>query len=686
MGKGDEDRNQRRIDEQDRRNQRREDVTFDADVRRRDRMQTRADTEHATIWDESGQGGSRYIDTDPRDRARDYISGGLAGIEDGRARWGETEFAGGGNISPAGSSGGGGGGGGGATDYFGDSDSGYKRFANSGGVDMGALTENLGGLRKLSDFSTGLTPQGQAGIRSNINRLSDISQSGGFNPASIRGNIGRLSEIGKTGGFDPSAIRGDIGSLREFGKTGGFDPSALYGDAASLREFGQSGGLNPESVNRFRGLGGYKDFANTGGITDADRANIRHRVTSGIPSAYTDTMRGVDQLGSIQGGYSPGLAAAKVSAGRRIGQDVSDATRQAELDISDRVRAGRQWGIKGLTDSENALQSLRTGNMFQGRQAAGNLGLGIEGLRTDNMFKGREAAMKGGLNLEGLRTDNMIRGAGGAASAETGLEGLRTANMIQSANQAGGLGLGLEESLVNADVKSAGVRRGALGDIGAQNLGAQGLKQGGQLAGLGGMERIAGARTQADFQREAAGRASAAASRASEADAYRRNWDEFRYFNDMENQNNQYFRGMGANNEQFNQQQFGTGQSIADQRRDNLYGSSVGQAESAGNRALGGAGTFGGLGAGTVNQDYNSSNIQGGFGGFMDNLGAAAGIGGAIMGGVSGMGGMGGGSQAPIPSNQIPPGIGMGRGTWATGGGPQYVADPRTGQQMSVYY
>ena len=36
MGKGDEKRNQRRIDEQDARNQAREDQTFDADVGRRD--------------------------------------------------------------------------------------------------------------------------------------------------------------------------------------------------------------------------------------------------------------------------------------------------------------------------------------------------------------------------------------------------------------------------------------------------------------------------------------------------------------------------------------------------------------------------------------------------------------------------------------------------------------------------
>jgi hypothetical protein len=107
-------------------------------------------------------------------------------------------------------------------------------------------------------------------------------------------------------------------------------------------------------------------------------------------------------------------------------------TLDTETGLSDRIRSGQQWGAEGGAQAENALQSLRTGNMLKGTQGAadirggmlaniasnrqagssgwtqGELGLG------DLTQRGREFGIKG---LEGIADKQAAAARAGAASS-----------------------------------------------------------------------------------------------------------------------------------------------------------------------------------------------------------------------------------------------------------------------------
>lgn len=199
--------------------------------------------------------------------------------------------------------------------------------------------------------------------------------------------------------------------------TGGLDPSAvgnIRGDITNLRNLGLTGGLDEESIARFRGGGVYDDLVKTGGYTDADKMNIRSRATSVIPSMYDALRNQLSSQNSAQNGYNPGYTSQIAKLARETGRGVSDASRDAEIGISESVRSGRLAGATGMSQAENSLQTLRTGNMLRGSQAAGAMDLGLE----ESMRTGRTTGLAG---LEHLRTtpdssdadlQNLLRGIG----------------------------------------------------------------------------------------------------------------------------------------------------------------------------------------------------------------------------------------------------------------------------------
>lgn len=196
--------------------------------------------------------------------------------------------------------------------------------------------------------------------------------------------------------------------------TGGIDPTGIRGDITNLRRLGLTGGLDEEAIRRFRGAGVYDELARTGGYTEADKSNIRSRATSGIPSMYDALRNNLVTQNNAQGGYSPGYTSQISKIARDTGRGITDAARDAEIGIGESVRSGRLAGAAGMSQAENALQTLRTGNMLRGSQAAGSLDLGLE----ESLRTGRTTGLTG---LERLRTtpdtsdadlQNLLRGIG----------------------------------------------------------------------------------------------------------------------------------------------------------------------------------------------------------------------------------------------------------------------------------
>jgi hypothetical protein len=169
---------------------------------------------------------------------------------------------------------------------------------------------------------------------------------------------------GGGGGAGPAATAdprfGDVQSMyTKAMQTGGLDPAkqaAMEGDITKLRGIG----YDPETVARIRGNGVFDEFAKTGGISDADRGNIRSRANSVIPSVYSSMQQGAKRQGMVQGGYGPGQSALMARMGRGQAGAMADTARDTELGIMGQVNAGRQWGAGNVSDAERGLSSLRS--------------------------------------------------------------------------------------------------------------------------------------------------------------------------------------------------------------------------------------------------------------------------------------------------------------------------------------
>lgn len=193
--------------------------------------------------------------------------------------------------------------------------------------------------------------------------------------------------------------------------TGGIDQSAIdaiMGDIGGLRELGRTGGLDETAINRYRGGGVYDEFAKTGGYSEADIANIRARGGSIIPSMFSGLKDELQRQNTAQGGYNPGYTSSLAKAGRDAYRSGADAVRDTEIGIKSKVNEGRQWGATGMTSSENALQSLRTGNMFRGLEGASGRELGLQ----ESIRSGRQYGQSGISDLYKGERENQLANLG----------------------------------------------------------------------------------------------------------------------------------------------------------------------------------------------------------------------------------------------------------------------------------
>jgi hypothetical protein len=223
-----------------------------------------------------------------------------------------------------------------------------------------------------------------------------------INNAAAQSSASRDSLNSAIGGISDSA-----GQWGDFVRTGGYSPereASIMSNVSGLKEMGRTGGLDDASINRFRGMGGYEEYAQTGGYTPKNISNIRSRALAPVSAAATSANDELARRRNVQGGYAPGFDAASRAIRRDLTRGISDVSRDAELEVMDRVNEGRRWGIGGLTSSENALQTLRTGNMFRGLTSAADIEMQLQ--NSINQYKAmgmsaQDAAARAVAELQG---------------------------------------------------------------------------------------------------------------------------------------------------------------------------------------------------------------------------------------------------------------------------------------------
>ena len=173
------------------------------------------------------------------------------------------------------------------------------------------------------------------------------------------------------GGMNPSG--------GAFGSMGGGYNAKLLGLDPSLanlegRYQGLSGGLD-------KSLGGYEEFAKTGGISDADRSNIRSRGAETGSALFSNLRNEMQRKQQVAGGYSPGMTASSARMAREQSIAAGKGARDTEMDISNQVRQGRLAGLggmeriggagyAGLSDVANQRQGIAAQNINAENQAA----------------------------------------------------------------------------------------------------------------------------------------------------------------------------------------------------------------------------------------------------------------------------------------------------------------------------
>lgn len=207
-------------------------------------------------------------------------------------------------------------------------------------------------------------------------------------------------------GYDASKKRSDSlydatnSGYQGIAANGGYDPTALSNinsDISGLREMGHTGGLDQTAIDRMRGGGVYDDAVKTGLYTDEQKQNLRARATSVIPAMYDAVKTNMDTQKAAQGGYSPGYSYSTAKIARDSGRGVTEAAREAELGINDAVNKNKFAGAAGMSNAENALQTLRTGNMYKSLTGAGTMEMGLN----DSIAKNKLGALGGMTNLYG---------------------------------------------------------------------------------------------------------------------------------------------------------------------------------------------------------------------------------------------------------------------------------------------
>lgn len=107
-----------------------------------------------------------------------------------------------------------------------------------------------------------------------------------------------------------------------------------------------------------RAIGGFQDFARTGGYSDSDIGNIRARGLSPIRAVYENARRNLDRQKSLQGGYSPNYGAVLSKMAREQSSLAADASTNINAEVAKMVQSGKLAGLQGqapLVANENTL-------------------------------------------------------------------------------------------------------------------------------------------------------------------------------------------------------------------------------------------------------------------------------------------------------------------------------------------
>jgi len=265
---------------------------------------------------------------------------------------------------------------------------------------------------------------------------SSSSSSGGGVPG-YPDYLSTFYEIsGKNGGFDDGRL-GNINTTTDKLRNTSGNFGATDTSISGLQDFARTGGIQTDTLGRVYDPT-LTELSQTGGYSDADKANIRARSNSGISSYYNNLRDSLarDRASSGSNVNTGTIAGNNFRLARASAQDSAKNLRATEADIAEKVAANRLAAGGKLSDAALGVAGIQSDNTLQGYDRAGQLDISKQGQISRDLEAGGRLDLdtQMGINqsrlaaTSGISQDTLGRMSIGASSAAA-------QNAINAANE-----------------------------------------------------------------------------------------------------------------------------------------------------------------------------------------------------------------------------------------------------------
>jgi hypothetical protein len=218
----------------------------------------------------------------------------------------------------------------------------------------------------------------------------------------------------------------DVPRYQDAANKAGADYSDIMGRYKSLADTQAAPITYNRSGELSSALKGYQGFADTGGFSANDTANMRARGISPIRAVYANAQNELGRQRALQGGYSPNYTASIAKMSRGLGESIADQTTNVEAQLAQMRQQGQLAGLQGLGGL--SIQDLQLGQNAQALNAQQN--------------RDRYNSLSGMSNLFGTTPGmanmfrNQVNEDTGAMGQQAGLMNQRAGMLTGAQNQA----------------------------------------------------------------------------------------------------------------------------------------------------------------------------------------------------------------------------------------------------------
>ncbi len=182
----------------------------------------------------------------------------------------------------------------------------------------------------------------------------------------------QINNQGRTSQDSQNAVMNQL-----YGQNMGFQNNYNTGVANDMNSYNGIMGNYQNVINGLNGTdknysgpgqeaaGYFRNFANTGGISGGDIADMRERAISPMRAVYQNAQDNLNSNKSAQQ-FSPNYAAASAKMARNLGYGVADANTNVNASLAEMIQKGKLAGAQGLAGTEGMnLQALLGANNGQ---------------------------------------------------------------------------------------------------------------------------------------------------------------------------------------------------------------------------------------------------------------------------------------------------------------------------------